>query len=71
MNVSLETRYRYFVSDCGLQQNVKTFFKRPAVFVFVTVHSRLFYVAVTMALLRMVAHGAGFRGVTLFRSKNR
>ena len=51
MNVSRENHYRYFVSDCGLQQNMKTFFKRPAVFVFVTVHSRLFYVAVTMALL--------------------
>ena len=32
--ISLQNRYRYFVSDYDLKQYVKTFFLRPAAFVF-------------------------------------
>ena len=32
--VPIQNRYRYFVCDYDLKQYVKTFFKRPAVFVF-------------------------------------
>ena len=39
---SLPVGYRYFVSDYDLKQYVKTFFERPAVFVFLE-HSQDFF----------------------------
>ena len=40
--VSVEYRYRYFVSDYVLKQYVKTFFKRLVVLVFFRAHSKFF-----------------------------
>ena len=41
-DVSLQKRYRYFVSDYDLKQHVKTCFKRPAVLVFLE-HTQNFF----------------------------
>ena len=40
--VSVQYRYRYFVSDYVLKQYVKIFFKRLVVFVFFRAHSKFF-----------------------------
>ena len=56
-NVSLKNRYRYFVRDYDLKQYVKTFFKRPAVFVFLK-ETRLF-----LGRSQLRNHGEGLRGL--------